>query len=222
MLQSAKNDIIEVVKGRYQRPSTNAFNLISAGQGKSNYTTNNASSPSPASYFQGGHIMPRVYTRIPLETKFWSRVDKSGGPDACWLWTGGRFQSGGYGLVSNWPHSPLRANRVSYELHYGPIPEGLVICHKCDNPPCVNPAHLFAGTHKDNMQDCKAKGRSRITHHSGETHYHTDLTQDQVDEMRELYNVKGLRPFEIASQFGIKYSRCYLILRGYNWKGKGI
>lgn len=92
--------------------------------------------------------------------RFWARVDVRG-PDECWVWTGGR-NSREYGVV--WPRGStnIGAHRLSWELANAvPIPAGLFICHRCDNPPCVNPAHLFLGTHQDNMRDAIAKGRMR-------------------------------------------------------------
>ena len=81
--------------------------------------------------------------------------------DGCWGWTGNKDRKG-YGTLSNRKgsgFSPEKAHRVSYEKHYGKIPNGLNICHKCDNPECTNPLHLFAGTQKENMQDCSKKNR---------------------------------------------------------------
>jgi len=89
---------------------------------------------------------------------FWERVDMSGGPDACWPWTGARHPSG-YGGVS-WRGGRVNAHRVAYELAYGNPGKGFV-CHHCDNPPCCNPAHLFLGTAQDNYRDSIAKGHSR-------------------------------------------------------------
>lgn len=91
-----------------------------------------------------------------LERRFWSHVDRRG-PDDCWEWTGTRLRSG-YGVLSV-QGAKLRAPRVSYELALGPIPDGLWVLHRCDNPPCVNPLHLFLGSHADNMADMTAKGR---------------------------------------------------------------
>lgn len=81
---------------------------------------------------------------------FWSRVDKSGD---CWLWTGAR-DGKGYGRLGN-----KVASRLSWELSHGPIPRGKLVCHKCDNPPCVRPDHLFLGSPADNFYDMVAKGR---------------------------------------------------------------
>jgi hypothetical protein len=78
----------------------------------------------------------------------------------CWLWLGRELGSHGYGSIKIFGRS-VRAHRFSWELHFGPIPSGLLVCHKCDVPACVNPSHLFLGTHLDNETDKRAKGRAR-------------------------------------------------------------
>lgn len=97
---------------------------------------------------------------IPLADRFWSKVDKTSHAGGCWLWTAKRNQ-GGYGAVREaGPGSRfLSTHRLSFEMANGQIPKGLMVCHSCDNPPCVNPDHLFLGTAIDNIRDCIAKGR---------------------------------------------------------------
>lgn len=93
-------------------------------------------------------------SQAAFEARFWRNVKKT---DTCWLWTG-TFAAHGYGQVRRGP-ARYMAHRASWELNVGPIPAGLHVLHHCDNPPCVNPAHLFLGTHSDNMRDAVKKGR---------------------------------------------------------------
>lgn len=100
------------------------------------------------------------------EDRFWSKVDKSGGPDACWPWMGalhtddfpyGRFRAN---TSNDSDGRTVYAHRFAVEMTRGAIPEGMFACHHCDNPPCCNPSHLFIGTPDDNVQDMVRKGRS--------------------------------------------------------------
>ncbi len=102
--------------------------------------------------------------RIPAEERFWRKVAK-GTDGECWLWNGAKRASG-YGKLNagGINGGKITAHRFSYILHHGsPIPEGMEICHKCDTPACVNPSHLFLGTHQDNMTDMAIKGRRKAT-----------------------------------------------------------
>lgn len=111
----------------------------------------------------------------PAVDRFWANVDKRG-PDECWDWKGGRAKRGGYGKLGI-GNKTIVASRFSYELHHGPAGE-LHVCHRCDNPPCCNPAHLFLGTIADNMRDKAAKGRCRVP--AGEAHYAAKITAADV------------------------------------------
>lgn len=96
--------------------------------------------------------------RRPISERFWKKV-KKGGPDDCWIWTG-CVNGGGYGQISaGGPRRMIPAHRVALLLDGTDVPLGKYVLHKCDNPPCVNPRHLFVGTNSDNMKDMVAKGR---------------------------------------------------------------
>lgn len=101
--------------------------------------------------------MPRGRKPIPIAQRFWPKVDKRG-PDDCWLWTGSEHGKG-YGGFSYRGRS-VPAQRISWLLEHGEPPDNLFVCHTCDVPKCVNPAHLFLGDHQANMADMVAKGRS--------------------------------------------------------------
>lgn len=114
----------------------------------------------PSTIRQGGgvfcsHACKAQAQSIPLETRFWQRVEKT---DGCWRWTG-PLHAFGYGLIWRGGNN-VGAHRISWEIHVGPIPDGLFVLHRCDNPPCVRPDHLFLGTQADNIHDMVAKGRN--------------------------------------------------------------
>ena len=94
----------------------------------------------------------------PLAERFWPKVDVRG-PDECWPWRATQWRGYGKIGIGGATGTDVRAHRVSWEIHNGPIPAGMLVCHRCDAPSCVNPAHLFLGTQRDNMADMLAKGR---------------------------------------------------------------
>jgi hypothetical protein len=98
----------------------------------------------------------------PILDRFW-RYSNEGEPDQCWEWTGKARHPFGYGVfgLGTRQAGTMQAHRFSYQLYVGPIPDGMCVLHKCDNPPCVNPDHLFLGTRADNNHDMIAKGRYR-------------------------------------------------------------
>ncbi len=100
----------------------------------------------------------RKGTKTPVE-RFWPKVHRT---DTCWLWIAGKnhWGYGKFGICKRGPGSIVQAHRFSWELHFGPIPDGLFVLHRCDVPACVRPDHLFLGTALDNMQDMRAKGRN--------------------------------------------------------------
>lgn len=102
--------------------------------------------------------MPR---RLPFVERFWNKVDKSGGPNACWPWTGAKT-SFGYGDFRVSRGLRLSTHRLAWELTHGVILPGLCVCHKCDRPSCCNPRHMFLGTRRDNTRDSIKKGRAFI------------------------------------------------------------
>jgi hypothetical protein len=151
-----------------------------------------------------------------IEQRFWSHVDRRG-PDECWTWTAARDHHG-YGIFGIGGHDcrMLHANRIAWILTYGPIPAGLFACHKCDNPPCCNPTHLFLGTNTDNMADMKRKGRDRCEHW-GESNGCAKLTQQQVNEIRERRR-NGEMTKTLAAEYKINPSHCSEIITGRKWR----
>lgn len=134
------------------------------------------------------------------------RVDEESG---CWLWFKASFRHG-YGAIG-WNYKTLKAHRLSYQLHRGPIPEGALVCHKCDTPACVNPEHLFLGSPKDNCQDRNAKGRNADIR--GESNPRARLTIGQVREIRSASGTNS----EIAERYGIRQPQVSRIKSGKRW-----
>lgn len=173
-------------------------------------------------------------TRRPLAERLWEKVDKDGPTvphmtTRCWVFTGCCSANHGYGRIAIARSVARRAHRVSWELANGPIPDGLFVLHRCDNPPCVRPDHLFLGTQRDNILDMHRKGRGatgdrngarlhpervpRGERHSsrlhperlrrGENHPQARLSDGEVAEIRRLYSA-GVSGRSLATMFGVR------------------
>lgn len=130
----------------------------------------------------------------------------------CWIWIGHCTQPG-YGQFKDMRiKRSIPAHRFSYEIHNGPILNGRWVLHKCDNPPCVNPTHLFLGTAKDNTQDAAKKGRMT----RGEEHFSTTLKNIDIIYIRRAYPHQSA--FSLASKFDVSRRTIYNIINKYTWK----
>lgn len=159
----------------------------------------------------------RARPAIPLAERFWQKVDKSGPvmrPELgrCWAWRAAESDSG-YGLLGRGVRGAgiVRATHVSWEIHRGPVPAGVFLLHRCDNPPCTNPDHLFLGDAAANMNDCKSKRR----HAHGETSY-SKLTESDVLDIRTLYAF-GARNGDLSRAFGVSPGMIGLIVGRKRW-----
>lgn len=146
---------------------------------------------------------------IPPADRFWRFIQKTAD---CWNWTG-RNMSGRYGLFRVRRGLQKAAHRMSWELAHGPIPDGMVVCHKCDNPLCVRPDHLFIGTQRDNCLDCSRKGRTLI----GERNGNSRLSKDQVLAIRSRV-ADGERIGTVARIYGIAWISVQRIVRHRTWR----
>lgn len=139
-----------------------------------------------------------VFSRMSLAERMKAQTDTSGGPDACWPWTG--HLTNGYGRVVDANGRKTMPHRVAWATENGPIKDGMYVMHRCDNPRCVNPAHLFLGTHAENMADMVVKGRGRSLR--GESHPRAKLSDRQ---RQEIATDKRAHP-DIAKAYGISVS----------------
>lgn len=148
---------------------------------------------------------------MTLEQRFWSKVRIPDDQDACWLWAAG-FDRKGYGTF--WVDGrDVGAHRVAWELTNGAIPDGLWVLHGCDNPACVNPAHLWLGTSDDNVQDRNQKGRTA----AGESNARHKLNEEEVLAIRMNYR-GGKSITELADEHCMSYCAIYMIVNYLSWR----
>ncbi len=154
----------------------------------------------------------------PVDTRFFSRIDKT---DSCWLWTGTKMNCGrkkGYSVygvlwVGGRNGNYRFAHRISYELNVGSIPDGMFVCHRCDNPLCVNPDHLFLSTPADNNHDMRDKGRAA----RGELNATAKLTEDIVRIIRRAYKT-GATQTELAAIYNVTQANVSEVVNRRTWR----
>lgn len=168
-------------------------------------------------FFYGAVIEPRA-KRIAGEVpeRFWPKVQKAG-PDECWLWTAA-LDAQGYGVFNIGKNKIVHASRISWVLCNGAIADGLFVCHKCDNPKCVNPGHLFLGTAKQNSDDKISKGRLPL----GEQLHNSKLTKEKVSEIKEKYKSGTFTQRKLAEIYGVHSVTISKVILGKLWRHIGV
>lgn len=141
-------------------------------------------------------------SKQPIAQRLLAKVEKS--DSGCWEWTGAKHWNG-YGIISDWPNPVKRAHRVAYEVFIGPIPEGLLVRHKCDNKGCVNPDHLEVGDKRDNALDAVERGQHKPNRR---------LTDAQILAIRDAGGLHAT----IAREFGVAQSTVTRIKNGTRWQ----
>jgi hypothetical protein len=150
---------------------------------------------------ENAHLAPRL----------WARVEKASG-DGCWEWNGSRTGFG-HGQIGTGSGRTVYTHRLSYELAHGPIPDGLCVLHRCDNPPCCRPDHLFLGTRSDNMADKVAKGRQQ----RGERAGNAVLTEEKVMAILAAYATGEFPVLTLANEYGANEATMRAIVNGQTW-----
>lgn len=148
---------------------------------------------------------PRRWRHKPLLYRFWMQVNKGPG---CWEWTGST--NDGYGKLRDGKGGYVSTHRLSWELEFGPIPPGMIVCHSCDNPSCVRPDHLFLGTPADNNADRTQKGRTIAGR--------ALVTPESVRCIRSIYEARAATMNEMAKMFSVSNAAIQAIVYRRNWR----
>ena len=154
---------------------------------------------------------------VPIENRFWEKVDIKDNNDVCWEWLAS-ISKYGYGVITS-QGKEYRAHRWAFKLFYGYIDDNLDVLHKCDNRKCVNPHHLRLGTKSDNMREREERGRRK--HYPfgiHESHYSAKLTWKDVDKIREIYKGKHGEQSELARRYGVTYETIRGVVFEKTWK----
>lgn len=205
---------------------TMIFAILLASMVTGNTQATNLSRPCGAT-LAGSHTQPQgaadlegympigvyLHKRRPLAVRLWSKIEKQE-PEKCWPWLSCRDKRG-YGVINS-GGCGLRtfAHRVVWMLTHGAIPQGMCVLHRCDNPPCCNPAHLFLGTKADNLRDAAEKGRMP----RGEAHWRAKLTECDVREIRQQYAAGNISQRKLAKMFHVSEERIHSIVYRLAWK----
>ena len=149
-----------------------------------------------------------------LLKRFWEKVVRRG-PDECWGWVGTRNNN--YGRIMHQGMN-VYAHRLSWIIHNGPIPNDVCVLHRCDNPPCANPSHLFLGTYQDNVNDMMQKGRHRYVAVRGEDIGNSKLTHIEAMEILSRYTGKRGEQSELAREYGVSQAQVWRIVNNLSWE----
>ncbi len=158
--------------------------------------------------------MKAILTIEEYKKNFLSKINKD--ENDCWIWNAALDKMTKYGINKDFKSRKcLRSHRISYILHKGNIPKGMFVCHTCDVKLCINPDHLYLGTHKDNMRD--QKERKRAHRPSSEDCVFGKFNKDIVLEIRDIYKQNKMTISQLSTKYNVYYSSIYNIIKRKSW-----